>query len=145
MDQPAVRSPSDILKRGYADEEIQNIYELARVFLEGGQLKRAEAIFSGLTEIAPEFAAAWLGLAYIHIQNKAYESAAQAARTALQQDPEFVEAMLYLVACLLVAGDLNTAGTFLGEVSERVESGSVENPDAVRFFRMQLARYENMQ
>jgi len=143
MDQPILRSPSEVLKRGYSDEEIIHIYELARVFLEGGQLKRAEAIFTGLTEIAPEFAPAWLGLSYIHIQNKSYETATWAARTALQNDPEFIEAMLYLVACLLFAGDFNTAGTFLGEVGERIESGAVDNPEVARFYRMQLARYEN--
>ena len=143
MDSPVTRSPSEVIKRGYTDEEILHIYELARVFLESGQLKRAEAIFTGLTEIAPEFAPAWLGLSYIHIQNKAYETATWAARTALQNDAEFIEAMLYLVACLLFAGDFNTAGTFLGEVGERIESGSVDNPDVVRFYQMQLARYEN--
>jgi len=144
MDKPAIRTPSNVLKRGYSDEEIDNIYELARVFLEAGQLKRAEVLFNGITEIIPEYAPAWLGLSYIHIQQKAYDTAAWAARVALQHDPDFIEGMLYLIACLLILGDLNTAGTFLGEVGERIENGTVTHPDLIRFYRIQLARYESL-
>ncbi|NMC61688.1 MAG: hypothetical protein GYA55_00825 [SAR324 cluster bacterium] len=144
MDKPAIRTPSNVLKRGYSDEEIDNIYELGRILLEAGQLKRAEILFNGITEIVPEYAPAWLGLSYIHIQQKAYDTAAWAARLALQHDPDFIEGMLYLIACLLILGDLNTAGTFLGEVGERIENGTVTQPDLIRFYRMQLARYENL-
>lgn len=144
MKSPAVRSPSEVLKRGYTNQEIDDIYELARIFLESGQLRKAEAILIGLSEIAPDFAPAWLGLSYIQMQNRDYEAAIEAARTALQADSGFVESMLYLVACLLIAGDLNSAGTFLGEVGERIDNGEIQNPEIVRFYRIQLARYELM-
>ena len=138
------RSPSELLKRGYSDEELMHIYELARLFLDNGQLKRAESILIGLSEVAPDFSLAWLGLSYIHIQGKSYESACRFARSVLQIDPESVPAMLYLVPCLLTLGDLNSAGTFLGEVGERIQSGAVNDPNIVRLYKMQLARYEGM-
>ena len=138
------RSPSELLKRGYSDEELSHIYELGRLFLENGQIKRAESIFTGVSEVAPDFPAAWLGLAYIQIINASYESACRYARIVLQLDPDNVAAMLYLVPCLLSLGDLNSAGTFLGEVGERIENGSVSDPDFVRFYKMQLVRYQGM-
>lgn len=137
------RAPSEVLKRGYSDEEVQHLYELGRLCLENGDLRRAEAILTGLTHIAPEFAPAWLGVSYIHIQNKNQDGALQAAHQALRVEPESVEAMLFLISCLLTHGDFNSAGTYLGEVGERVESGGVGNPNVVRFYRGQLARYQN--
>lgn len=137
------RSPSEVLKRGYADEEIGHIYELGRLCLENGDIRRAEVILTGVTEIAPEFAPAWLGMAYVHIQNKNYDDAVFAARQALRLDPEFTEALLYLVACLLTIGDHTAAGTYLGEVGEKIESGAVTHPNLVRFYKGQLARYQN--
>lgn len=137
------RLGSEIVKRGYSDEEIANIYELARFSLENGDWHRAEAIASGLVEVAPDFAPAWLSLAYIRIQNKAYEAAIQAASQALRVNPELAEAQLFLVACLLTTGDYNSAGTYLGEVGERIESGQVRDPNVIRFYRTQLARFQS--
>ena len=137
------RLGSEIVKRGYSDEEIANIYELARFSLENGDLRRAEIIASGLVEVAPEYAPAWLVMSYIHIQNKAYDSAVQAARQALRVDAQSVEATLYLTACLMTTGDFNSAGTYLGEVGEKIESGAVGDPNLLRFFRMQLARFQS--
>ncbi|MBN8548285.1 MAG: tetratricopeptide repeat protein [Deltaproteobacteria bacterium] len=137
------RQPSEVLKRGYSDEEIANIYELGRLSLENGNLRRAEAIMNGLIEVAPDFACAWLGMAYIHIQNRDFEAALQATRQALKIDPHFNEALLYLVACLLTTGDYSSAGTYLGELGELIESGGLDDPGMVRFYRTQMARYQN--
>jgi hypothetical protein len=52
------------------------------------------------------------------------------------------EAMLYLVAIALTMGDLSTAGTYLGEVREAIEAGTISNQHIVRFYKMQLARYQ---
>lgn len=138
-----LRQPSEVLKRGYSDEEISAIYELGRLSLENGDLRRAEAIMSGLTEVAPDFACAWLGMAYLHIQNQDFEAALTATRQALRVDPNFVEATLFLVTCLLTTGDVNSAGTYLGELGEMIESGAIEDPLMIRFYRTQLARYQN--
>ncbi len=130
-------------RRGYSDEEIDSIYELARFSAENGDLRRAEVILSGLVEVAPDFAPAWLGMSYLHVQNQSFEAAANAAKNALRINPQMVEAELFLAACQLTLGDYNAAGTLLGEVQEKIEEGQVDNPNVVRFFRMQMARYEN--
>ena len=137
------RSPSEVLKRGYSDDEIAHLYELGRLSLESGDVRRAEAIFVGLTEVAPDFSSAWLGLACIHVQNRDFEAGLQCTRSALKVEPSSAAAMLFLVTCLLTTGDFSSAGTYLGELGEMIESGTLEDPQLLRFYRMQLARYQN--
>jgi len=137
------RLGSEIVKRGYSDEEIANIYELARFSLENGDWRRAEVIAGGLVEVAPEFSPAWLALSYIHIQNKEYDSALQAAQQAVRVDHESPQAVLFLIACLLTTGDYNAAGTYLGEIGEKIESGAIDDPNVIRFYRAQLARFQS--
>lgn len=137
------RSPSEVLKRGYSDEEVGHIYELARLSLENGDLRRAEVILNGITEVAPEFWPAWLGMSCVYVQNRAYEEAVYAARQALRLQPECNEAMLFLIACLLTTGDFSAAGTYLGEIGEKIESGAALHPNLVRFYKGQLARYQS--
>lgn len=131
------------LRRSYSEDEIESIYELARFTAENGDLLRAEVILTGLVEVAPDYAPAWLGMSFIHAQKKAFDAAIKAAQNALRANPEMVEAELFLISCYLTNGDLNAAGTILGEVGEKIEGGLVDNPEAVRFYRMQLARFEN--
>ena len=118
------------------------MYELGRRWLENGDLRRAEAIMGGLTEIVPDLPLGWLGMSYLHGINKDWDAAIFAARQALRVDPELVAAMLFLIAFLLTTGDVQSAGTYLGEVQERIESGIATDADEVRFFRAQLARYQ---
>jgi lipopolysaccharide biosynthesis regulator YciM len=135
------RVPSEVLKRGYSDEEIGHLYELGRLFLEHGDLRRAEVMFIGISEVAADFAPAWLGIAYIHIQNKNFDGAITAAAAALRIMPDSVEAMLFLISCQLTTGDYNSAGTYLGEIGERIESGLLEDPNLIRFYKAQMVRY----
>lgn len=136
------RSPSEILKRGYSDEEISHIYALARLFLENGDLQKGETILKGVVEIAPEFVPAWLGLAYVNLARRRLEVAIQMAEKALARDSESLEAMLYLIAVNITRGDIQSAGTFLGEVAEKIDAGECDNPTVIRFYRAQLARYQ---
>lgn len=133
----------ELLKQGYSEEEIVNIYELGRFFLENGEIQKGEIIFSGVVEVAPHFAPAWLGLAYVQIQAQDYEAAALSAKRALDADSEFVQALLYLVACLITSGDYSTSGTHLGEIGEKIESGRISDPFMIRFYKAQLARYQS--
>lgn len=137
------RRPSEVLKRGYANEEIGNIYELARLFLENGQLRRAETLLLGITEVAPDFAEGWLALSYVHTCHEQNNEAIFAARQALRIKPDFDEAMLFLIAGLMSAEDYNSAGTYLGEIAERIESGAITHPQLKRFYKALLARYKN--
>lgn len=143
MEEERKRSPSEVLKRGYSDEEVSHIYELGRLSLENGNFHRAEAIMSGLIEIVPDFAPAWLGMTYIHMQNHNIEAASATAEHALRLDADSAEALLFLVSCLLSSGDFSTAGTYLGEVGERVDAGLIDHPNLLRFYRSQLARFQN--
>ncbi|WKZ57176.1 MAG: hypothetical protein QY326_00510 [Bdellovibrionota bacterium] len=136
------RSPSEVLRRGYSDEEIAHIYELGLFFFENGDIRRGEIIMTGITEVAPDFQPAWLGLSYVQLQAGNYEAATRSAQHALKVDPVSVPAMLLLVACALTTGDATAAGTYLGEIGERIDSGEVSDPDILRFYRGQLARYQ---
>lgn len=139
---PRQRVPSEVIRRGYSDEEVANIYELGRCFLEGGSLRRAEAIFSGLTEVCPEFRPAWLGLAYVHLHSKDLQNALIASRAALRLDPQSVETMLLLVISSMGLEDYNSAGSWLGEIRDRIEGGQVHDTHLLRLYRAQLARYQ---
>lgn len=133
----------EVTKRGYSEEEITSIYELGRLLIENGSLKQAESIFQGLIEVAPEFVPGWLGLAYLHIHQNNSETGLITAQQAVRLDAESCEAMLFLVICLLSTGDYQSAGSYLGEIGDRVESGSIDNPNVIRLFRAQMARYEH--
>ena len=137
------RYSMDVAKHGYSEDEINQLYEFGRFMLENGQYKRAEAIFNGLTEVVPGFAPGWLGAAYLQIIAKDYDAATVSARHAVRTDPQLVEATLYLIVCLLTGGDLNGAGTLLGEIGEKVDSGAIDNPNCIRLFKAQLARYQS--
>jgi tetratricopeptide (TPR) repeat protein len=142
MDTPRKRTASELLRRSYSEEEVAAVYELGRFCLENGDLRKAESIFVGLTEVAPDFAAAWLGVAYVRVHAKEWDAAIAASRQALRVNPGYAEALLFLSACLLSAQDYNSAGTYLGEFGDLIESGQVENPIALRFYKAQLARYQ---
>lgn len=136
------RSPSEVLRRGYSDEEVGHLYDLARLFLDNGNERDAEVLLNGLVEVAPDFAPAWLALCYVRIVQREYDEAIACARQALRIDPEFIEAMLLLVTCLITTRDFSSAGTYLGEVRERIDAGAVASPNLVRLYRVQLARYQ---
>ena len=134
---------AEVIKRVYLDEEVDHIYELGRFCLENGDLQAAQVIMEGLVEVAPDFVPAWLALGCLQVFAKDYESAARTISQAVRIEPQSSVAMLLLASCLLTTGDFNSAGTYLGEVSEQVESGLVEDPHVVRFFNTQISRYQN--
>jgi Flp pilus assembly protein TadD len=145
MDADRARENTELHKRGYSEDEIASLYEFGRLALENGHTKRAEVLFHGLVQVAPDFAPAWLALAYIHILGRNFDDAIFASRQALRISPDFTEAMLFLTSCLLTENDFHAAGTHLGEIGERIDAGYVEDPNVVRYYRVQLARYQNRQ
>jgi Flp pilus assembly protein TadD len=136
------RKPTVPPRRKYSDDEVLDIYKLGKLWLETGHHKRAESIMSGLNEVAPKFAPAWLGTAFLRSSAGNYDGAIIAVNNALRVEPESAEAMLYLVAVSMTMGDVSTAGTYLGEVGEAIEQGKVANQNVIRFYKMQLARYQ---
>lgn len=141
-DVPA-RKQSEPPRRSYSRDEVVDIYELGKLWLETGQQKRAEAVMAGLNEVAPDFAPAWLGTAFLRGAKLDYEGVIAAATTALRLEPECVEAMLFMVIAALALKDSSMAGTYLGEVGDRIDQGMVANPSVVRLYKMQLSRYQN--
>jgi thioredoxin-like negative regulator of GroEL len=113
------------------------------MWLETGQLRKAESIMGGLNEVAPDFAPAWMGTALLKALSSDFEGALVAAQQAQRLEPHNVDALLLVASMSLSLGDVSTAGTFLGEVAERIEQGEVHNPNAVRLFKMQLARFQS--
>ena len=116
---------------------------MARLFLENGDLRRAETIITGVIEIAPDFTAAWLASAYVLLQRIDYQGAVTSAKNALRSEPDGVLACLMLVVALFAQGDYSAAGTYLGEIGEKIESGAVDDPRIIRFYKGQLARYKS--
>jgi Tfp pilus assembly protein PilF len=129
-------------RKGYSEEEIECIYRLAYAGLENGNLKQAELIALGLIEVAPNFIPGWLAIAYVRGQDGNYAGAQSACEQALRIDGESIEAMLFLVSYLLTNGDLQSAGTYLGEVADRIDNNQLTDPTLIRFFRAQMLRYQ---
>lgn len=129
-------------KRTYSDDEIAHIYQLGRFHLENGGVTSAEPIMRGLTEVAPSNPLGWLGLTYVYIMNEDFEHALDAAKRAGKSRHYAIHAMLFEVACHLSLNDVPSAGTLLGEIGERIENGELHDPNMLRFYRAQLARYQ---
>jgi hypothetical protein len=135
------RTVSEVLRKGYTDEEIANVYELGRLFLEAGFLKKGETIMAGITAVAPHFSPGWLGLSYCAFMQRATEKSLDYAREAYRADPGSARALLFLVSCFLALNDINGAGTYLGELREQLESGSLQDPEVRRLYEAHLARF----
>lgn len=134
-------STTAALRASYSREELVDIYALVKVCLETGQIKRAEVIARGLITVAPDFVPGWLASAIIQASAGNLEAAQDAARRALKAQPDSAVAMIVLVTTSLTLGDRGTAGTYLGEINEMIEQGSVTDPNLIRVFKMQMARY----
>jgi hypothetical protein len=130
------------LRRSYSEEEIGQIYEVGRLCMENGLPRRTEKIMLGLVEVAPDFLPGWLGVCLVHYLNKNLEAGLSAARQAVKLSPSSPEALLFLVIFLLNTGDFNTAGTYLGEIRERIESGLVEDPNIIKLYKAQTVRFQ---
>lgn len=137
------RKLSDLLKRGYSDDELGHIYELGRFHLENGELKRAETIMNGIVAVAPDFVPAWLALTYIEIAGANYDQALRHAKQGYSIDPQNPLTALFLVTVLLCLGDVASAGAYLGEAGEQIENSGRTNDNIFRFYRAQLARFRN--
>ena len=133
---------SEAPKRGYSEEELANIYQLARLFIETGNLLRAETVVLGLISVAPDFSPAWLANAYIQAMRQDYAAAAQSAREVLRIEEISVEARLFLAICALNSSDYNSAGTHLGEVSDLIQAGQLNDAAVIRLYKIQMARFE---
>jgi len=143
VDRRPALSSNEGTRSGYSDEEVIFIYELALQGLENGQIRWAGTLVQGLVEVAPDYAPGWIARAYVYMYEKDYDRAVFCARQALRIQPTNPIALLYLVSCLLVLGDYNSAGTYLGEVSELIEAGKITDSKLIRLFRMLLARFQS--
>lgn len=133
---------ADRIKRGtYSKDQIRDIYGLVKMFLESGHYRRADVVVKGLISIAPEFCFAWLASSVVAIALGDLEKARDHARKALKIQEDLAEAMIVLVVTSMSLSDYATAGTYLGELRDRIEDGLVSEPNMLRLFRMQMVRY----
>jgi predicted Zn-dependent protease len=128
-------------RSSYSKEELVDMYALTKMFLETGQIKRAEVIARGLTTVAPEFVPGWLALSVVSATQGNIETALEAGRKALKYQPDSTAAMMLIVTSAMTLGDLGTAGTYLGELKEMIDQGSISDPNVLRLYKMQMARY----
>lgn len=137
-------SPSSppLPRASYSQEEILDIYALGRMWLETGQLRRAEVVMHGLNMVAPEFVPGWLGTAFVQGALGKIDAMREVARKVLRLEPESAEGMMFLVMAALTSHDVTTAGTFLGEIGDLIDQGKAKDPNLIRLFKMQMARYQ---
>jgi cytochrome c-type biogenesis protein CcmH/NrfG len=69
------------------------------------------------------------------------EAALEAGRKALKYQPDSTAAMMLIVTAAMTLGDLGTAGTYLGEIKEMIDQGNISDPNVLRLYKMQMARY----
>jgi len=139
---------SDVVRQGaqrssYSADELVDIYALGKMWLETGQVRKAEVIMQGLTSVAPDFLPGWLGMSVVQSTLGNIEAALAAAQRALKLDAQSAPAMMCVVVASLTMNDMSTAGTLLGEVGELIEAQRVTDPNVTRLYKMQLARYQS--
>ena len=139
---------SDVVRQGaqrssYSADELVDIYALGKMWLETGQVRKAEVIMQGLTAVAPDFLPGWLGMSVVQSTLGNIEAALAAAQRALKLDAQSAPAMMCVVVASLTMNDMSTAGTLLGEVGELIEAQRVTDPNVTRLYKMQLARYQS--
>jgi tetratricopeptide (TPR) repeat protein len=125
---------------GYSEEEILSLYDLARISVEGGELKRAEIIATGLCEVVPDFSPAFLILAYCQVWSKDYEAASDSSERAYKISPNDLSVLFFVAATKLLVNDSQRAGTILGEIGELLEK--TRDTEAERLYRLLLARFQ---
>jgi tetratricopeptide (TPR) repeat protein len=120
------------------------MYALARFFLETGSFQRAESVLKGIIEIAPDHSNSKLAMAYLGLVRSRLEDTLRYTRQVLDSSPDSALAMLYLVMASLTAGDLQTAGAYLGEIGDLISEGAVDDGYLERLYRAQMVRYTAM-
>ncbi len=135
----ARQSPS---RSSYSADEVLDIYALGKMWLETGQIRKAEVIMQGLNSVAPDFVPAWLGMSVVQSTLGHIEAALAAAQRALKLDAQSAPAMMCVVVASLNLHDMSTAGTLLGEVGDLIDAQKISDPNVVRLYKMQLARYQ---
>ena len=133
---------STILKKGYSIEEVEGFYALGKLYLETGNIHQASSIFDGLVETFPDFFPALLAQSVTSLIDSDYTEAIQSAQRVLDAEPQLIEGLLLLVIGMLRTENYNSAGTYLGEVRELLESGSIKEENLIRLYKMLLAQYK---
>ncbi len=132
-----------VQQRNYSSEEIQAIYSLAFFQLDIGQHRIADTVLEGLTEVAPDFHPAWLAKAFVKMLLDDFESGRTCCEKVLKIEPNCPEALVYLILCCFQSGDRQSAGTYLGELGERISAGLIESPNISELYKALMLRYQS--
>lgn len=139
------KNHSGILKNGYTQEEMELLYSLGKTYIDITSYNSAEKIFNGLITIDPDHVSSWIALSVINFIRGDLDASYSQAKQALRINSNLAEAQLVLITVLLSQSDYTTAGAYLGEVKELVDSKRIQKQDLVRYFKAQLLRFEYRQ
>lgn len=135
------RQSHHVARHGYSATELNALYSLSRVFLEGGEIATAERVARGIVSVEPKFIDAWLTLAYVALMREDLDEVIHSAKKALALKESSVEALLLLVIAYFQLKDFQTGGTYLGEVSDRLGVERVR-PELRGLYDAQVLRFE---
>lgn len=143
------RKPSEILKRGYSNKEVEDIYSLGKLFIVNASFEKAIKIYRGLSLLAPDFIPAHLALAYCLLaesegQHSVLKKASLVTKQALRIDPRNQSALILHVAILLSLNDYKSAGSYLGELDEQSQKLEDNSSELYRIYKSQLARFKKL-
>lgn len=143
------RRPSEVLRRGYSNEEIENIYALGRAYIISAKFGSAEKLFKGLSILAPDYVYGHLGLAYCQLlkaggNQELLKKVLLTTKQALRIDPRNQHALIFHIIILLSISEFKSAGSYLGELGEQVESGKSLDADVQKFFNSQKLRFKKL-
>ena len=132
-----------VAQRNYSAAEIEALYSFAYFQLDTGQLRTADSVLDGLTEVAPDYYPAWLAKAFVKMLLEDYEAARICCDKVIKIEPNCSEALVYLILCCFQSSDRQSAGTFLGELGERISAGLVSHPKIPAIYKALMLRYQS--
>ena len=129
----------------YSEEEVERIYALGRLYLEGGQLRSAELIFNGLINVKNDFIPSYLGLMYLYSISERWDSMEFIVEKVKKQNDFILQILIFESLLRFSQKDIAGAGTALGEVKDLIESNNTAvDQNIVRIFKSQISRYQSL-
>lgn len=110
----------------YADDQVNAIYELGRLYFEMGFFGAAERVFSGLLVVDGGRTPARLALALTKLERGLFQEAAMHLRLVIQNGAQPIQAKLALAGTFIALGELQRAKTMLGEIAK--ETATANSP-----------------
>lgn len=118
----------------YTKEELESLYELARMYYEMGYFVPAEKIFNGLSAIDGEYTPAELGLGLLKLERGLYKESAAHFRSSLSASQSEFQAKLGLAAVYIAQSEFSRAQTVLKQMEKAAEQTAGLDSDLKKLF-----------